>query len=305
MLNAERRRWMVLTSGCGALLALAGTLAAQEVAAPRLISPAELVALQQQGPVSVIDVRQAWSSYLQNHLPDAAWLNVETLRSGSGALPFQLLPAQHYADLFARLGVGRERPVVVYSAGDQSDIDATFVVWLIQQMGQPDVRLLDGGYARWQLEARPLTQRYPRLTPVRRLNPKAFRPPIATLAEVRAATTGGSTLLVDARPAEQFAGSAGAQARRGHIPSAISHPWKDDLEQRDQVLVWKGVADLRAGYEAQGITPDRDLILYCNSSTEASHLFFALHYILGYPRIRIYTGAWSEWAEREDLPIER
>jgi len=291
--------------GAGLLLVSGGPLGAQSPDGPSLITPAELVALQQQGPVSVIDVRQAWSSYLQNHLPDAAWLNIETLRSGSGPLPFQLLPARQYAELFARLGIGRDRPVVVYSAGDQSDIDGTFVVWLIHEVGHADVRLLDGGFARWQLEGRPVTQRYPRLAPVRPLSAKHFRPPVATLAEVRAATAAGSGVtVVDARPAEQFIGSAGAQARRGHIPGAISHPWKDDLEQRELVLVWKGKVDLLAGYEAQGITPDRDIILYCNSSTEASHLYFALRYLLGYPRVRIYTGAWSEWAEREELPIE-
>ncbi len=301
-----RRCRSVIVLVSGMLLAQWSALNAQGAPSPGLISPAELIALQQQGPVSVIDVRQAWSSYLQNHLPDAAWLNVETLRSGSGPLPFQLLPARHYAELFARLGIGRERPVVVYSAGDQSDIDGTFVVWLIHEMGHADVRLLDGGFARWQLEGRPVTQRYPRLAPVRPLSAKHFRPPVATLAEVRAATAAGSGVtLVDARPSEQFVGSAGAQARRGHIPGAISHPWKDDLEQRELVLVWKGKADLMAGYEAQGITPDRDIILYCNSSTEASHLYFALRYLLGYPRVRIYTGAWSEWAEREELPIER
>lgn len=290
----------------GLLLILPSSLASQARSNPGLISPAELVALQQQTPVSVLDVRQGWSSYLQNHIADAAWLNVETLRSGSGALPFQFLPARHYAELFARLGVGRDRPVVVYSAGDQSDIDGTFVVWLIHAMGHADVRLLDGGFARWQLEGRPVTQRYPRLAPVRPLASKQFRPSIASLAEVRAATAAGSgVMLVDARPAEQFAGTAGAQARRGHIPRAISHPWKDDLEQRELALVWKGKADLLAGYGAQGITPDRDIILYCNSSTEASHLYFALRYLLGYPRVRIYTGAWSEWAEREELPVER
>ena len=288
------------------LLAVAGPLPAQQTPAPRLISPAELVALQAAGPVTVLDVRQAWTSYLQNHLPDAAWLNVETLRSGSGPLPFQLLPARHYSELFARIGVGRDRVVVVYSAGDVSDIDATFVVWLIHQMGQPDVRLLDGGYARWQLEGRPLTQRYPHLAPVRRLYTRDFHPPIATLEEVRAAIVPGSgVLLIDARPAEQFAGTAGAQARRGHIPGAINHPWKDDLEQRDLALVWKREVELRAAYEAQGIVRDRDIILYCNSSTEASHLYFALHDLLGYPRVRIYTGAWSEWAERDELPIEQ
>jgi thiosulfate/3-mercaptopyruvate sulfurtransferase len=68
--------------------------------------------------------------------------------------------------------------------------------------------------------------------------------------------------------------------------------------------VWKPVEALRASYLAQGITPDRRLILYCNSTTEASHLFFALRFLLGYPHVLIYTGAWTEWAEREELPIE-
>jgi thiosulfate/3-mercaptopyruvate sulfurtransferase len=109
---------------------------------------------------------------------------------------------------------------------------------------------------------------------------------------------------VDARPADQYGGSAGAQLRRGHIPGAISHPWKSDLEQRDLMLIWKSRDSLAAGYRAQGITPDRDVIIYCNSGTEASHVFFALKYLLEYPRVRIYVGAWSQWAERDDLPIQ-
>jgi len=68
--------------------------------------------------------------------------------------------------------------------------------------------------------------------------------------------------------------------------------------------VWKPVESLRAAYGAQGITADRDIIVYCNTATEASHLFFALRYLLGYPKVRIYLGSWTEWAERQDLPIE-
>jgi thiosulfate/3-mercaptopyruvate sulfurtransferase len=61
---------------------------------------------------------------------------------------------------------------------------------------------------------------------------------------------------------------------------------------------------LRQEYAAAGITADRDIILYCNSGTEASHVFFALRYLLGYPRVRIYTGSWTQWAERAELPVE-
>lgn len=255
----------------------------------------------------ILDVRQSWISYLQNHLPGAAWLNVETLRAQQGELPFQLLPAEHYAALFRRLGIEPEVPVVVYSAGEQLDIDATFTIWLLAAAGARELYLLDGGYAKWELEARPLTQRYPQARPgPGRFRPREFRPPVATLEEAQAASKGASAaLLVDARPMEQYAGSAGAQLRRGHIPGAVNHPWKDDLEKRDLALVWKDPTALRQSYEAQGITADRDIILYCNSGTEASHVYFALKYLLGYPRVRIYTGSWTQWAEREELPVER
>ena len=277
--------------------------------APQLVSTEQLahwLDAPEATPVTVIDVRQSWVSYLQNHLPGSVWLNVETLRAQQGELPFQLLSGSEYGELFRRLGIHPDGPVVVYSAGDQLDIDATFVAWILASAGATRVYVADGGYAKWELEGRAVTQLYPRQpTPAQRFKPKAFRPPIASLDEVKAAAAGSGVLLVDARPAEQYAGSAGAQRRRGHIPGAVNHPWKDDLEKPDLAVVWKAPESLRAAYTAQGITPDRDIILYCNSSTEASHVFFALKFLLGYPRVRIFTGAWTQWSEREDLPVEK
>jgi thiosulfate/3-mercaptopyruvate sulfurtransferase len=293
------------------MLALPALGAAQM---PQLVSTEELAGWlhptgAEPGGVSrtvVIDVRQSWVSYLQNHVPGAVWLNVETLRAQQGELPFQLLSGPEYGELFRRLGVTPYDTVVIYSAGDQLDIDATFVAWLLASSGASSVRVLDGGYAKWELEAREVTQFYPRRpVPNERFRPKAFHPPVASLEDVKAAVTGSGLLVVDARPPEQYSGAAGAQRRRGHIPGAVNHPWKDDLEKPDLALVWKRPEALRAAYAAQGITPDREIILYCNSSTEASHVFFALRYLLGYPKVRIFVGSWTQWSEREDLPIEK
>jgi thiosulfate/3-mercaptopyruvate sulfurtransferase len=232
------------------------------------------------------------------------FLHRESLRAAQSGLPTGLLPPEWYGQLFSRLGIRWDRPVVVYGAGESLNIDATFLVWLLAGHGHPRVRLLDGGQAKWELEGRPIARRYPRFEPAP-LPPAPFAPARAELPDIQEALRGGGAVLVDARPPDQFAGEAGAQMRRGHIPGAVSHYWQDDLVRRELGLVWKSVDELRASYAAQGITPDRDIIVYCNTSTEASHVLFALRYLLGYPRVRIYVGAWNEWAENEALPVER
>ncbi|HEY8197389.1 MAG TPA: sulfurtransferase [Gemmatimonadales bacterium] len=270
---------------------------------PALVSTDQLAEWQRAGGVSLIDVRSDVFTYLRGHLPGAAYLHTETLRATDGGVPAQLLPARAYSDLFSRLGLSFDRPVVIYSAGETGNIDATFLAWLLAGLSHPRVYVLNGGYFKWELEHRPITQRYPRITPVA-FRPDHFAPERASLEDVRRAVASGDAVLVDARPQAQYAGEAGAQMRRGHIPGAINHYWQDDLTQVGFGHVWKGKEELRASYAAQGITPDRNIIAYCNSTTEASHVHFTLRYLLGYPRVRIYVGSWTEWAERAELPIE-
>ena len=308
----ERRLWLRVLTAMVLAFSTPMSLVGQT---PKLVTTEELAswlgADRPEGGIdgaamTLIDVRQSWISYLQNHLPGAVWLSVETLRAQQGELPFQLLSGSQYAELFGRLGILPDGIVVIYSAGDQLDIDATFTAWVLSGAGASRVYVVDGGYAKWELEGRPLTQRYPRHAPSgQRFKPKRFRPQVASLDEVEAAAAGSGPLLVDARPSEQFNGVTGAQMRRGHIPGAVNHPWRDDFHKPDLALVWKSAQTLWEGYAAQGITPERDIILYCNSGTEASHVFFALKYLLRYPRVRIFVGAWTQWAEREELPVER
>jgi thiosulfate/3-mercaptopyruvate sulfurtransferase len=295
-----RRGW---TAAALLLLTACGGTRKSAAAPPGIVSTDELATWMNEGPVVLVDIRTDVFAYLRGHLPGAAYLNPETLRATRGGIPTRLLDGSTYGVLFSRMGLPFDRRVVIYSAGETHNIDATFLAWLLAGFGHPRVFVLDGGFFKWQLEQRPVVPEYPRLAETS-FPAESFRPEQAGLEAVQEALRSGKAILVDARPPDQYAGEAGAQMRRGHIPGAINHYWQDDLAREGFGYVWKPRDELRASYEAQGITPDKDVIAYCNSATEASHVHFTLRYLLGYPRVRVYVGSWTEWAERKDLPIE-
>jgi thiosulfate/3-mercaptopyruvate sulfurtransferase len=214
--------------GCAASPGASSSPDPAAAAHPGIISTDSLAAMQARGPLVLVDIRTDVFSYLRGHLPGAVYLNTETLRATRGGIPTQLLDGSAYAALFSRMGLPFDRPVVVYSAGETHNIDATFLAWLLAGFGHPHVMVLDGGFFKWQLEQRPVVQEYPRLAGTG-FPASPFQPEQASLNDVQAAVRTGDAMLVDARPPDQYAGEAGAQMRRGHIPGAINHYWQDDL----------------------------------------------------------------------------
>lgn len=270
--------------------------------AARLIQPGELATRLAAGDVTLVDARSDLNAYLADHLPGASYLHFESLRATAGGVPGDLLPTASYRELWSRLGIRRDRPVVIYGSGEAFNFNATFAAWLLAGFRHPEVYILDGGYARWAADGRERTRHYPEVAMVP-YAADAFYPDVIPTEHVTHMFRDPGTVVVDVRPADQYAGTAGAQLRRGHIPGAVHHFWRDDLTSA-ATPAWKPVAELKAAYEAQGITPDKTVIVYCNTGTEASHAWFALKALLGYPNVQVYVPSWTGWSEQEDLPVE-
>jgi thiosulfate/3-mercaptopyruvate sulfurtransferase len=200
--------------------------------------------------------------------------------------------------LFSLRGVTPDRPVVVYDT--DSGVRAARVWWFLDYLGHPAPRLLDGGFTAWSAEGRPVTT-----VAVKPTESAWHGTPdpskVATWQQVRDRLGRPETALVDTRSEAEYFGELVRASRGGAIPGAVNIEWKQNLTADGR---FKSPDELRAMYNAAGITPDREVVTYCQGGYRAAHSYIALR-LCGFDRIRNYTGSWKEWGDREDLPIER
>lgn len=265
---------------------------------PQLLCSVEELGMLAAGPEPplLLDLRPA-EAFAVGHLPRAVHLDLYGLSlidTSPGPLRAFLWMIEHL--LMAR-GVS-DGPVIVYD--ENSGIRAARAFWFLEYFGHEHVRLLNGGVGSWQRADRPLSTEAgaptrgtwsPRATVTDRL---------ATWTDVEA-RLGGPTAILDTRSAGEFYGDERRAARSGAIPGAVHIEWTLNLDEHGE---FRRAADLRRLYESAGITPDREVVTYCQGGYRAAHSYLALR-LLGYPRVRNYIGSWKEWGDRPDLPIEQ
>ena len=263
-----------------------------------LIAPKELadrLELAAGGP-SLIDLRPA-EAYAAGHIPGAAHLDL----FGISLIDTDPAPLEAFlwiiAHLLAARGVDAARPVVVYD--ERSGIRAARAFWFLELFGHPDARLLDGGFGAWERGGHPVTTDAARPVPGR-WTPGREAACLATWCDVRDRLGHDSTAILDTRSDGEYGGVNVRAKRGGAIPGAVHIEWTCNLGADG---AFKPAAELRAMYEAAGVTPDREVVSYCQGGYRAAHSYLALR-LLGYPRVRNYLGSWKEWGDREDLPIE-
>ncbi len=255
--------------------------------------------------VRFVEVDVDTTAYSQGHIPGAVgWDWTSQL---SDEVRRDLAGREDFSALMSASGIGPATTIVLY--GDNNNWFAAFAYWQLKLFGHEDVRILNGGRRFWLDSGLPISVDEVTYPPTGYQLPepdftlRAFRDDILP-------RLGDSELaLVDVRSPAEYNGeiiappgmSETAQ-RAGRIPGAASIPWGQTVREDG---TFKGADELRALYEAKGITPDKDVIAYCRIGERSSHSWFVLRELLGYQRVRNYDGSWTEWGSLIGVPIEK
>jgi thiosulfate/3-mercaptopyruvate sulfurtransferase len=282
----------------GALLLVAAALAGGYANPGLLIETDELARLPAGASVRIVDVRADAGAYRAGHVPGAVWLapkELDDARANADGFPIR---PERAAALLGGLGIDERTVVVAYD--DAGGVLAARLFFVLDFYGHRQTRLLNGGLTKWRREGRPLSTESPRVEP-RRFVVRAQRDTLATAADVKDRLGKREVCLIDARSPDEYAGRDVRAGRGGHIPGATNVEWTSMLAADG---TFKSAAALRTMLEDAGITPDREVIVYCQSGSRSALDYFVLR-LLGYARVRNYVGSWNEWGNDASLPIAR
>jgi thiosulfate/3-mercaptopyruvate sulfurtransferase len=274
---------------------------------PEALVETEWVAEHLNDPnVRVLESNEDVLLYDVGHIPGA--VKIDWQADLNDPVVRDYLDAERFSKVVGAKGIRNDTTVVLY--GDKNNWWATYTLWVFKLFGHKDVRIMNGGRIKWIAEGRPLTKDVPQYAAGQYHAPKrddgairAFRGDV-----LRHLEAGGA--LVDVRSPGEYKGELlhmpdypqeGA-LRGGHIPTAKNIPWAKAVRED---ATFKPVEQLKALYQGEGITPDRDVIAYCRIGERSSHTWFVLTYLLGYPKVRNYDGSWTEWGNLVNAPIEK
>lgn len=239
------------------------------------------------------------------HIPGAVFLDFPTLMGalGDGSAPPD---KAKFEALAGSLGIGNDKHVIVHS-GDT--LFAATACWLFDYFGHKKLSILNGTITKWMNEGRATAGGPSKITPATyKAAPNTSL--YANANDVLKNLKNPNAVILDVRGAEEFKGVSsppGIQNKQmGHIPGAVNLDFFSTNLNNDGTF--KSANELKAAYEAKGVTKDKEVIVYCQGGVRSSVTAIALGHILGYPKVRNYVGAWGEWGNRLDTakyPIEK
>lgn len=250
-----------------------------------------------------VEVDEDTSVYDTNHIPGA--IRIDWRKDLQDPVRRDVIDAAAFAKLLSERGIANDDTVILY--GGNNNWFAAFAYWYFKLYGHKDVRLLDGGRKKWELDRRPLSSD----TVTRPTTSYTAQPLDESLRarrdEVIAAIN--TKNLVDVRSPEEFSGKILAPAhlpqeqsqQRGHVPSAINVPWSRAANEDG---TFKSDEELTKLYADAGLDGQKETIAYCRIGERSSHTWFALRELLGHKNVKNYDGSWMEYGSLVGAPIE-
>jgi thiosulfate/3-mercaptopyruvate sulfurtransferase len=255
--------------------------------------------------IAIAEVDEDTTAYEKGHIPNAISINWETDLHDAPRREF--VTSEQLAKLLGEKGISSDQTIVLYSGNN--NWFAAYAYWLLLYRGVQNVKLVNGGRKKWELESRILTQDDANRTPTtfeigaERAEFRIFRDDV-----LQRAIDGGA--WVDVRSPEEFRGELLApphlpqeQAQvPGHIPGASNITWSKAVNEDG---TFKTADELRQLYAAEGITSDKEVVTYCRIGERSSHSWFVLRELLGFQNVKNYDGSWTEYGSLVGVPIER
>lgn len=249
------------------------------------------------------DPRSGRAEFEAGHIAGARYWDIDEIADRGDARPHMLPPEAEFRAHMDRLGIGDDTHVVAYDRVGMMTVGRVW--WTLRFFGHDRVSILDGGFAQWTREARPVEKG--RGAEGGAPTPFAAKPRpelVRDLDQVAALLDRPGAQILDARSAARFDGAAPEPrpgCRSGHIPGSANLPFDALVDPGTGAM--RPPDELRALFEGAGVDPARPVVATCGSGVTACLLAFGLH-LLGHDRAAVYDGSWSEWGARADTPIE-
>ena len=255
--------------------------------------------------VRLVEVDVDSLAYEQGHIAGAVgWDWSEQLQD---TLARDIISKSDMEALLGSSGIGNDTTVILY--GDNNNWFAAWAFWQLKIYGHSDVRLMNGGRAKWEAEGRPLTTDAPSHAAASYAASDPDNSIRAFREDVLGAVSAGSAYLVDVRSPEEYRGELlappalpqeGSQ-RGGHIPGAANVPWATAVAADG---TFKSADELQAIY-GDKVDNAKPTIAYCRIGERSSHTWFVLTQLLGLDNVTNYDGSWTEYGSIVRAPIER
>ncbi|MCM1991361.1 sulfurtransferase [Oceanirhabdus seepicola] len=257
------------------------------------------------GKITVLDIRET-PDYMSEHIPSS----INIWRSDYGSTNYEIAGMRAEKEkmeaLLGSLGIDNDTMILLYD--NKGGIDGARLFWLLEMYGHEKMALIDGGIQGWKASGLDTTTEKTKITPAEyKFKVDIDESKLATLEDVMAAIDDPNVIILDVRSLEEATGERlmpGA-FRKGRIPTSIHLEYKEAINTGEgQDTTFKTVEELKAIYEAKGITTDKTIIPYCQSAVRSAHTTFVLTELLGYENVKNYDGSWVEWSYNKELPIE-